>query len=68
MDETEKEEYENLNKKNNQNEFDKMNIINNEKKDNDIDGEKLEENGFIDLRNVLSEEKFNEAKKDIFFQ
>ena len=68
MDETEKEEYENLNKKNNQNELDKMNIINNEKKDNDIDGEKLEENGFIDLRNVLSEEKFNETKRDIFYQ
>ena len=67
MDENEKIDYENMNKKN-QEEYDLINLINENKK-NDLDKDKIEEsNEFIDLRCALSEEKFNEAQKDIFFE
>ena len=67
MDENEKIDYENMNKKN-QEEYDLINLINGNKK-NDLDKDKIEENNeFIDLRCALSEEKFKEAQKDIFFE
>ena len=70
MDEDGKIEYENLNKKTNEeSELININLINNEKKINDINKEKAEdENKFFDLRKVLSEDVFNEIKKDVFFE
>lgn len=70
MDDEEKLEYENLNKNNNQNENNiNLNIINENFNGNDNKNEKEinQENDFIDLREVLTEEKFCEAQKDIFF-
>ena len=70
MDDEEKLEYENLNKNNSQNENNiTLNIINENFNGNDNKNEKEinPENDFIDLREVLTEEKFFEAQKDIFF-
>ena len=70
MDDEEKLEYENLNKNNSQNENNiTLNIINENYNGNDNKNEKEinQENDFIDLREVLTEGKFFEAQKDIFF-
>ena len=70
MDEDGKIEYENLNKKTNEeSELININLINNENEINDINKEKTEgENKFFDLREVLSEDAFNEIKQDVFFE
>ena len=70
MDEDGKIEYENLNKKTNEeSELININLINNENEINDINKEKTEgENKFFDLRGVLSEDAFNEIKQDVLFE
>ena len=68
MDENEKIEYENLNKKNKE-ENDTSNISNiiNEKMNESLDKGKIGgEDEFIDIRNVLTEDKFNKVKTVIF--
>ena len=69
MDDEEKEEFEKLTKKNKLNEIENKNIfINNEKDKDNFSKEKIEcDNDFIDLREVLNEQKFMEAQKDIYF-
>ena len=68
LDEKEKEEFFKLYKKDSLNEGDNINIINNKTiYDDKIMKEKLKfENEFIDLRQILTKEKFNEVKNDVF--
>ena len=70
MDEKEKEEYESMNKTNVIDEGEKINVDINEKKVDNIEKEHISliNNEFIDLRQVLTEEIFNEVTKDIFFE
>ena len=75
MDEEEIQEYEKLDKiKNNNINYEEnandnlMNIETNENEEKNNENEnKNEINDFIDLREILSEEVFNEAKKDVFY-
>ena len=67
MDEEEKIEYENLNKKNEE-ENNNTNFINEKKDDGLNKGIKDIDNEFIDLRDVLTEDKFNKVKTDIFLE
>jgi hypothetical protein len=70
MEEKEKEQYESMNKTNIIDEGEKINENNNDKKDGNIEQEHISliNNEFVDLRQVLTEEKFNEVKKDNFFE
>ena len=70
MDEKEKEEYESMNKTTIIDEGEKINEDNNDKKDGNIEQEHISliNNEFIDLRQVLTEEKFKQVKKDNFFE
>ena len=70
MDEKEKEEYESMNKTNIIDEGEKINEDNNDKKDGNIEQEHISliNNEFVDLRQVLTEEKFKQVKKDNFFE
>ena len=69
MDEKEKKQYESMNKTNIIDEGEKINENNNDKKDGNIEQEHISliNNEFVDLRQALTEEKFNEVKKDNFF-
>ena len=69
MDDEEREEFEKISKKNKLNEFENKNIsINNEKNEDNTYKENIEcENDFIDLRQILTEEKFKDAIKEKYF-
>ena len=70
LDEEGKIEYENMNKKEDEYNIKNINInsINNKKESNIIEEEKQQiNNKFFDLRNILSEDTFNQIKKEVFY-
>ena len=68
LDEDGKIEYENMNKKTDEYNMNNLNQINNKKEVNITENKKQElENKFFDLRNILSEDTFNQIKNEVFF-
>ena len=70
LDEEGKIEYENMNKKEDEYNIKNINInlINNKKESNINEKEKQQiNNKFCDLRNILSEDTFNQIKKEVFY-
>ena len=57
-----------MNKKEDENNIKDINSFNNKKESSNIENEKQQlDNKFFDLRNILSEDAFNQIKNEVFY-